>query len=209
MLAYYASALNLVYAAIIASAFYAQGQAFYKPLVQMVGVQSALIAGAAVIAYLETGALDLLFLGAIIFLIRGLLTPYLLLRAIGKKFGERERIAGFALLLIVDLAFFSVTMFILYNFVILRLFPSEFDLVFALSLLLQGLYLMLSRNSTPSQMVGYLEEENALVIFGIALIPIPLLIEVSVLLDVLGLVVISSVVIHERKLHTPLEELKG
>jgi hydrogenase-4 component E len=209
MVPYYSELLDLVYASAIGTAFYMQGQVYYKPLVQMIGVQSALIALASALAYLEFGSMDLLVLAGVLILVRGLLTPTIILREVGERYGQRERTTGFASLLVVDLGFFFTVVFILYHFVIQRLFPSEFELVFALSLLFQGLYLIASRNSTPAQILGYIEEENALVVFGMALIPIPLLIEASVLLDVLALVVNATVVIRERKFHIPLEELRG
>lgn len=209
MIPYYSELLDVVYASAIGTAFYMQGQVYYKPLVQMIGLQSTLIALASALAYLEFGSIDLLVLAGVLILVRGLLTPTIILREVGERYGQRERTTGFASLLVVDLSFFFTVVFILYHFVIQRLFPSEFELVFALSLLFQGLYLIASRNSTPAQILGYIEEENALVIFGMALIPISLLIEASVLLDVLALVVVATVVIRERKFHIPLEKLRG
>ncbi|WP_196773420.1 hypothetical protein [Acidianus ambivalens] len=44
---------------------------------------------------------------------------------------------------------------------------------------------------------------------GLFLIPLTLLVEASVFLDVLGLVVISSLLIFEKREHKALEELKG
>ena len=57
--------------------------------------------------------------------------------------------------------------------------------------------------------MGYIEEENAIVLFAVFLLPIPLLIEASVFLDVLALVVISSVVVVEKFTHERVEELRG
>jgi len=201
--------MGTVYISIVASAFYIQGQAYYKPLVKMTGVQSSLVALVSLLVYLQSGSLDYVFLAVILITIRGIVTPYILLRVLGERYGEREKISGFASLLIIDLAFFFIAVFVLYSLVITRVFPGDFELVFAFTIFFQGLYLIASRNSTPSQIVGYLEEENAMVILGLSLIPIPLLIEASVLLDVLGLVVISAVIIYEKKIHTPLEELRG
>jgi Hydrogenase 4 membrane component (E) len=66
-------------------------------------------------------------------------------------------------------------------------------LLFAFILLFQGLFLIISRKSTIFQFIGFIEEENSTILFGILLLPIPFLIEVSVFLDVLGLVIISSI----------------
>lgn len=201
--------MGVVYISIIASAFYIQGQAYYRPLVRMIGTQSLLVALLSLLVFLREGSLDYVLLAVILSAIRGFLTPHILLRVLGERYGEREKTSGFASLLIIDLAFFFIAVFVFYDLVITRFFQGNFELVFAFTLFFQGLYLIASRNSTPSQIVGYLEEENAMVILGLTLIPIPLLIEASVLLDVLGLVVISAVIIYEKKIHIPLEELKG
>jgi hydrogenase-4 component E len=176
----------------------------------MIGLQSILVALLSILLFFfHKGSLDYVYLAVILTVIRGIITPHILLRILGKKYGEREEIKGFASLLIVDLAFFFVAVLVLYSVVITRLFPGNFNMVFAFTIFFQGLYLIASRNSTPSHIVGYLEQENAIVILGLLLIPLPLLIEASVLLDVLGLVVISAVIIYEKKIHGPLEELRG
>ena len=46
-------------------------------------------------------------------------------------------------------------------------------------------------------------------LFAIFLIPVPLIIEASVFLDVLALVVITSIVVVEKQTHEEMEELKG
>ena len=78
-----------------------------------------------------------------------------------------------------------------------------------MALFFQGLFLIASRRTTYAQIMGYIEEENAIVLFAVFLLPIPLLIEASVFLDVLALVVISSVVVVEKFTHERVEELRG
>jgi hydrogenase-4 component E len=205
--------IDLVSVSILALAFYMQGQAYYKPLIEASGIQSVILAALSTFLGFITGIYDYFVLAIILILLRGIVTPYVLLKALGKKYGEREKIKGVASLLVVDLAFFFTAILIIYEFVISKILISTtygvYELIFPLSLFFQGLYLIASRNSTPAQILGYIEEENALVMFGIFLIPIPLLIEASVFLDVLALVVISSVIIYEKREHTPIDELKG
>jgi hydrogenase-4 component E len=69
--------------------------------------------------------------------------------------------------------------------------------------------LIVTRRSTIAQIIGFIEEENSIVLFGILTIPIPFLIEVSIFLDVLGLVVITSLLTLQKLEHTRLEELMG
>jgi hydrogenase-4 component E len=82
-------------------------------------------------------------------------------------------------------------------------------IIFSFMLFFQGLFLIASRRSTIAQIIGFIEEENSIVLFGILIIPIPFLIEVSIFLDVLGLVVITSLLTLEKLEHTKLEELRG
>jgi hydrogenase-4 component E len=200
--------IELISIIIIITAFYIQGQAYYKPLVKMSGVQSIILAILSTFLGIITGIVDYFILAIIIVTLRGIITPYVLIKMLGNKFGEREKIKGVASLLVIDLAFFFIAIIIIYEFIIGRIF-HQVELLFPLSLFFQGLYLIVSRNSTPAQIIGYIEEENGIVMLGLFLIPLPLLVEASVFLDVLGLVVISSLLIFEKREHKALEELKG
>ncbi|MDT7901361.1 hydrogenase [Acidianus hospitalis] len=200
--------IELISVIIIITAFYIQGQAYYKPLVKMSGVQSIILAILSTFLGIITGIVDYFILAIIIVTLRGIITPYVLIKMLGNKFGEREKIKGVASLLVIDLAFFFIAIIVIYEFIIGRIF-HQVELLFPLSLFFQGLYLIVSRNSTPAQIIGYIEEENGIVMLGLFLIPLPLLVEASVFLDVLGLVVISSLLIFEKREHKALEELKG
>lgn len=200
--------IELISVIIIITAFYIQGQAYYKPLVKMSGIQSIILAILSTSLGIITGIVDYFILAIIIVALRGIITPYVLIKMLGNKFGERERIKGVASLLVIDLAFFFIAIIVIYEFIIGRVF-HQVELLFPLSLFFQGLYLIVSRNSTPAQIIGYIEEENGIVMLGLFLIPLPLLVEASVFLDVLGLVIISSLLIFEKREHKALEELKG
>ncbi|BDC18560.1 hydrogenase [Acidianus sp. HS-5] len=199
--------VDLISVTVIITAFYIQGQAYYKPLVRMSGIQSIILALLSTFLGIVTGVFDYFILAVLVAVLRGVITPYVLLKMLGNKFGEREKIKGVASLLVIDLAFFFVAIITIYEFVIGKILPQQ--VIFPLALFFQGLYLITSRNSTPAQIIGYIEEENGIVMLGLFIIPLPLLVEASVFLDVLGLVVISSLLIYEKREHKPLEELKG
>jgi hydrogenase-4 component E len=120
-------------------------------------------------------------------------------------------------LFLVDLIFIVISVFILYSVafsgIVLHSFLENSGnsgvLVFPLTLFFQGLFLIASRRTTFTQIIGYVEEENSLVLFAMFLLPIPIIIEASVFLDVLALVVISSIVVLEKFTHEPVEELRG
>lgn len=200
---------NLLLVFVIITAFYIQGQSHYRPLVRGFGVQSVAMALLSLYSYVTTGDMDYLLLGLMILIIREFVIPLILQRIPGKRYVERENFSGVASLLVLDMAFFFTSVIVIFTLAISRIFPDDPGIVFPLSLFFQGLFLMGSRRSTPSQILGYLEEENAIVVLGLTLFPLPLLIEASALLDILALVVISSVIVLEKRDHLPLEELRG
>jgi len=205
--------LETILASIIVSAFYIQGQAYLKPQIYGQAIQSALISLLAFYLGYEFRSLDYILLGIAVVFLRSVLVTFFLLRGLKKKPGLRESTRGVASELVIDLAFFTITTIIVYYLFLQKaILATEVNpllLVFSFILFFQSLFLILSRRSTISQMLGYVEEENSLILFGLLLIPIPFLIEVSVFLDVLALVVISSILVREKPQHSTLEELKG
>jgi hydrogenase-4 component E len=207
--------IELINSFIILVAFYIQGQAYFKPQIYAQAIQSGLISALSFYLAFITGISDYVFLGIIIIFIRSVLITFFLLKGLRKIHGYRESTRGVASELILDLAFFITASLILYYFVVskykysLLTVNNSYDLVFSFALFFQGLFLILSRKSTISQILGYIEEENSLVLFGIFLIPIPFLIEVSIFLDVLGLILVSSVLTRVKEEHKIVEELRG
>ena len=205
--------LETILASIIVSAFYIQGQAYIKPQIYGQAIQSALISLLAFYLGYEFRSFDYILLGIAVVFLRSVLVTIFLLRGLKRKPGLRESTRGVASELVIDLAFFTITVIIVYYLILQKaILATEVNpllLVFSFILFFQGLFLIISRKSTISQMLGYVEEENSLVLFGLLFIPIPFLIEVSVFLDVLALVVISSILVLEKPQHSTLEELKG
>ena len=199
------------------SGFYIQAQEYIRSMVRGQFVQAILIATTIfVLAFVES-SIDLVVLGLLVLVLRGYLITELLERRIpGKGSDVKEKDIGIASHLLLDLVFIMIGTFIIYSLVFSRIMFSiagsiagDTILVFPLALFFQGLFLIASRNSTFSQIIGYIEEENALVLFAIFLIPVPIIIEASVFLDVLALVVISSFVVLEKFTHNPMDELRG
>jgi len=205
--------LETILASIIVSAFYIQGQAYLKPQIYGQAIQSALISVLAFYLGYEFRSLDYILLGVAVVFLRSILITFFLLRGLKRKPGLRESTRGVASELVLDLVFFIITVIIVYYLILQKAYlvteVNPLLLVFSFILFFQGLFLILSRKSTISQILGYIEEENSLILFGSLLIPIPFLIEVSVFLDVLAIVVISSILVLEKPQHSTLEELKG
>jgi hydrogenase-4 component E len=211
----YDSTVYLISASILVSAFYIQGQRYIMSMIRGQLVQSVLIAAASfLLAYIERST-DLLILGLLILILRGILITYMLeTRMPRRKSYVFEEGVNVPYLFLVDLVFIVITVFIIYSIIFSSLVPisqpgNSSTLLFPLLLFFQGLFLITSRRSTYTQIVGYVEEENGLVLLAIFLLPVPIIIEASVFLDVLALVVISSVITVEKSTHERMEELRG
>ncbi|PVU69912.1 hydrogenase [Sulfolobales archaeon SCGC AB-777_J03] len=209
-----AQLLELISASIIVSALYIQGQAYFKPTIYAQAIQSALISVLAFYLGFALNLIDYVILGVTIVVLRSFIITYFLFRGLKAKPGIRESTRGVASELVVNLAFFFLAVFILYYFVLGRIgLTTEAGAatltIFSFILFFQGLFLIVTRRSTIAQIIGFIEEENSIVLFGILTIPIPFLIEVSIFLDVLGLVVITSLLTLQKLEHTRLEELMG
>lgn len=200
---------------ILVTAFYMQGQEFIRPMIRGQLVQSLLLAVVSFIMGFISNDVDFFILALLIVILRGFLITYFLEKGLRKDQKHiHERQVSVAYLFLISLVFVLTSVFILYSLVFSSITLRSVEgnqgiLVFPLALFFQGLFLIASRRTTYAQIIGYVEEENAIVLFAIFLLPIPLLIEASVFLDVLALVVISSVVVVEKFTHERVEELKG
>lgn len=208
----------LISSLIVISAFYIQVQEFIVSMIKGQSVQSALLAAIAFIMGWQEKSYDFVILGVLIIVFRAFLVDYFLEKRIPNgKIYLHERKLSLSYLFLLDLIFIVISVFIIYSIAFAEIIPRSFFgnsgdsaiLVFPLILLFQGLFLIMSRRTTFAQIIGYVEEENSLVLFAMFLLPIPIIIEASVFLDVLALVVISSIVVLEKFTHEPVEELKG
>ncbi|WP_054846789.1 hypothetical protein [Sulfuracidifex tepidarius] len=142
--------------------------------------------------------------------LRSLAISFALERAIKGRFGFRENMRGVASLLITDLIAVAVIFVIVLSFEKSVFHEVNDDVIFGAILLLQGLLLSVLRKGTIPQIIGYVEEENGIVLFGTFLVSLPLLIEASALLDVLGLIVLTYIIIREKPEHdNKIDELVG
>ena len=206
--------LELISTSIIISALYIQGQAYFKPIIYVQAIQSALISILTFYLGFALKLIDYIILGITIIILRSFLITFFLIRGLKAKPGIRESTRGVASELVVNLAFFFLAVLIIYYFVLGNIgITTEAGtntlIIFSFILFFQGLFLIASRRSTIAQIIGFIEEENSIVLFGILIIPIPFLIEVSIFLDVLGLVIITSLLTLEKLEYTKLEELRG
>ena len=208
-LIYFLAALTMV------SSFYLQGQSFIRPMIRGVAVQSVILASIVLIlAYLDHSN-TLVILGILLIFLRGILVSIQLESKIRQRSPVlREQSKGLASSFLVALLFILLGIGVVYFDVFSRIvgqleIGSSTILLFPFALLFMGLFLIISRRGTFAQVVGYVEEENALILMAVFLLPVPIVIDASVILDVFILVVISSVIVVEKDSHLPMEELRG
>lgn len=200
--------VNFVGILMLISALSVQISSYIRPMINSLVTQSVLLAVMA--TYLGIVELNILLiaLAALIVLLRGVLLTYVLSRRLprGRKF-VREYSTGTGVALLSSVVVFIVS-FIIYRLVF---FPAvgHPEGAIALSLITQGMLLILTRRNSFAHFIGFVEEENGIVLLSLSVIALPLVIEINILLDVLALVVAGAVLIHEKIEHEPVEELMG
>ncbi len=200
--------LDIVVAGIILTAIWAQIGTFIKQKIRIVSLQALLLALYVILLGYDLSNMDLIILGILISALRGFSVPLVLTRKIKtSSYKVRERISDTSWITVASI-FILIFSFTIYR---VTFAPVGYETVgdAGLSLLLQGMFLMVSRRNKFSQFMGYMEEENAIIMLGIGIISLPLIIEASILLDVFALLIVSSVLIAGRFESLKYEELMG
>lgn len=206
--------IYLIAALIVVTGFYIQGNKYIRSMALTQSFQSFLIAIISFMLGFVLKDYTFFILGILVILLRAFLVTYFLINKIPKnKSYLYESKLSTSYLLIMDLIFIIVSIFIVYSISFIHIktvtFPVSNIILFPLLLFFQGLFLISSRRRTIAQVLGYIEEENSLILFGVFILPVPIIIESSVFLDVLVLVVIFSVISIEKPMHEKMEELRG
>jgi hydrogenase-4 component E len=198
------------------TALYLQAESFIRPLISGIALQSLLLAGLLGVLAWEQRSLDLAVLAGLAVAIRAFLIPYLLRRQIvayrwrAREVRAAQLTTGYALgavaIALIGWEIYSIAL------------QSTFQVAggaLPFILLLEGFLLLATRTNTLVQVVGYLEEENALVYMGALFARgFPLFVEAVVFLDVLGVVLVGIVLSIQRDVvgaveHPVVEELTG
>ncbi len=206
--------IYLLAALIVVTGFYIQSNKYLRSMVLTQAFQSFIIALIAFLLGIALKQYTFFVLGALVILLRTILVTYFLTSKIPKnKNYLYESKLPTTYYLLVDLAFIVISIFIVYSISFIHIkshiFPDSNIILFPLLLFFQGLFVIASRRRTIAQILGYIEEENSLILLGTFILPVPIIIESSVFLDVLVLVVIFSIISIEKTEHKPVEELRG
>jgi hydrogenase-4 component E len=196
---------------LLLSALYLQSESFLDPMVDGIAAQSLLLAALlGWLAYADQ-SVELAVVAVFVFALRVLIIPYILRRQIrafrwrAREIRASQRVAGHALLAVV----FAIATWFVFQETLASALPSLPGIALPFVLLVEGLLMLATRTNTLVQVIGYLEEENAIVYAGVLfVVAFPLLIEVVVFLDVLGVVLVSIILSIQRSvIGIPEEEL--
>ncbi len=207
--------IYMISAATLLTAFYILLQPFIKSMIRTIITQSVLIGLISFVMAYYTKSLDFVLLGVLIIVLRGFLVSYLLEKQIPKRRELfREYTNGTPSTLITAIILAVAGIFIVYFFVFSTIitdvaFGTNNIIVFPFILIFLGIFQILARRNTLAHVIGYVEQENGMVLMSIFLIPVPIIVELTVFLDVIALVLIASVVAKETSEHKNLEELRG
>lgn len=190
--------VNLLLLSVILINFYTLGSARLVACIRAVALQGALLA----LLPLANQGLSghALLLGAGAFCFKGVLIPWLLLRAIREVRIRREMepIIGFVPTLVLG-ALITAAAFIFADF--LPLTSAHHDGLFvptALATMFSGFLLLVTRRKALTQVLGYLMLENGIFIFAVPLsTALPLMVEAGILLDLLVGVFVMGIVLHQ------------
>lgn len=211
-----AEVLALVGVGILLTALYLQSESFVDPLIRGIAVQSLLLA--VLLGWLAwtTRSVDLAILAGLAVAVRAGLIPYVLRRQIRafrwrmRELHAAHRVTGHALAAVA----LAIIAWFVFQQTLASIFPQP-GAALPFVLLVEGLLMLATRSNTIVQVIGYLEEENAVVYAGALFAQgFPLFVEVVVFLDVLGVVLVAVILSIQRDVTgTPeeaaLEELAG
>lgn len=200
--------LSLISLTLLVSAIAIQSQSYIKPMIRTIILQSVLLGAITALVGFEESSYELYLLAVLIVFLRGVLISYVLEQRLPRnnKF-VREYLPGVASLTLVSIVVIMLS-FLLYYFAFFGKLGSPIGAI-GLSLMVQGVLLIMTRKNSFAHVIGYIEEENGIIFIGLSWAPLPLLVEINVLLDVFGLVIVSSVLVFEAKEHYVVQELIG
>jgi hydrogenase-4 component E len=142
----------------------------------------------------------LIVLGFLTASVRAWFIPVLLSRMLRRdrwRARELEPTVGIASSIISSLLF-AVLGYVIYTWTMYDYVQSTSGAV-PVALFLQGAFLIMSRGNSITQLIGYLVMENALYLFGSLFPELPFVVEAGVVLDVIGTIMISGVIVRLRE----------
>lgn len=170
--------------------------------VQMFAVQSFLLAVLAGIVAAFSASVELLLVAVALFLIKVILIPYVLNRAV-KRIGLQPTVLpylGTIATLIVGGALIVVAYYVMTPLVESDPLPTAHAIPLAFAGILIGLFVTVNRRRALTQILGFLMLENSIFLLALLMtFGVPFIVEIGVFLDVLVAVLILEVFVYRIK----------
>jgi hydrogenase-4 component E len=166
-------------------------------LFSVYGIQSFLIAGISYILFRETGSYVLLVLAILTLLTKVIIIPYMLNKI--RVSGALKRDNEFRYLTPVSAILVGIALIVIVYTSFSRIFDLSKDNLFFLgavigvSLCLMGMLVIFSRKKVVTKVVGYLNMENGILLFGIFIAELPLIIELLIIVDLIIFILLATV----------------
>jgi hydrogenase-4 component E len=184
--------------AVVLLDFFALGTSRVRAVVRATAMQGVVLAALTLLLH-GTITLHLVLVAIGAFLVKALLIPYLLMRAMRDVTIRREvePLIGFTPTLLLGAVgtglalLFSDSLPLAGEHVESRLVPTSFATVFT------GFLILTTRRKAVTQVAGYILLENGVFLFGLLLLDaMPFLVELGVLLDLLVGVFVMGIILH-------------
>jgi hydrogenase-4 component E len=172
-----------------------------RTCISIVSFQGMLLGLLALVIHANALTPRLIMIAAASFIIKGFIFPFLLRRAIREAGtqNETEPFVGYIMSVISGLVMLGICLWLGAKLPMLALISGSSLIVpAALTTLFTGLFLIIARRNALNQCLGYVIMENGIYTFGIvAVVEIPLLVELGILLDVFVAVFVMGIAIYQ------------
>jgi hydrogenase-4 component E len=169
-------------------------------LVKTYAAQSLLLSLMAVLLFVETGSISLLFLAVIIFVSKTVIIPTFMTHILKKLNIKRD--VEFHFLSPMKSLFASVIILI-FVYISFSKLLSELNFfnsslfflgaTIGISVVFMGMMVIFTRKQTITNVVGYLTMENGVVLFSLFLTELPLLVEVLIAVDLIMITLLATI----------------
>jgi hydrogenase-4 component E len=209
--------LNALVIILVVSNFYLLSSSRLRALIRMAAVQGLVLGLMPFLTQVHDFSVHTVIIGAGGLLLKGLVIPLLLFRALRgvEEYRDRRPYVSYTLSIIAGIAITAIAFWIGSLVPQSGAFPHPSVISLSISMAATGLFLIVARTEALTQIIGYLVLENAIYGFGISLSSTQsIIVEMGVLLDLLvGVFIMGVVLTHINRafdsINTDmLEELK-
>ena len=197
---------DLLAALILLSSFVMLSSRWISFYIHAYGFQSFLIFILTLVLGIESQNIDLYFVAFLTLFVRTIIVPYILLKMI-KKFNIKEEVK---LIIKIPLSIISGLLLTVFAYVLIYRLISPFSpkivinaSSIALSLIFIGFFMIISRFTTITHILGLLVIENGIFLLSVVVVPtLPIIVELVVLFDILVTVVAMLILSLFMKMQT-------